>query len=179
MSAVTSFQTNSNAVQFAYDSIDEAFPKVDPGRHPLGHNILVQVRQPKLKTKGGIIMTEGDRSTEHYNTRVAKVIECGAICFSSTHTADNGPDQSPRFSSYLSLWPEGAWFKVGDFVEIPQYGGSRFVVPFKVTRNEFDFDFGKDVAVLREEEVTFAFFRAKDILALITSDPLMIKSYLD
>ena len=46
-----------NNVSFTYDSMNEAFPEVDPGVQPFGSRILVQVRSAKTKTKGGIILT--------------------------------------------------------------------------------------------------------------------------
>jgi len=174
--APVSFQTYSNPVEFAYDSIEDAFPIAEPGRKPFGNNVLVQVRQPKTRTKGGLILSQDARSTEHYNTRVAKIVDVGPLCFSSTHTTFDA-DGKPR--SHNVPWPEGPWFKVGNFVEIPQYGGQRFVVPFKVERDEFDPGPGKMVKKTVTEEVTFAFFKAKDIIALITADPRQIKSYCD
>lgn len=171
-----SFQTNSNPIEFEYDSIEEAFPAVAPGREPLGHNILVQVRQPKTHTKGGILLSQNVRDTEHYNTRVAKVIAVGPLCFTSTKTVkEDGRDPE----SFNVPWPEGQWFKPGDFVEIPQYGGSRFVVKYTAMREEFDPGPGKMVPKKVQEEVTFAFFRAKDVIALITCSPLAIKAYTD
>ena len=174
--APVSFQTYSNAVEFAYDSIEDAFPTVEPGRKPFGNNVLVQVRQPKTRSKGGILLSQDARSTEHYNTRVAKVVALGPICFSGTHTFKDA-DGEPV--SYNVPWAEGPWFVIGDYVEIPQYGGSRFVVPFKVEREEFDPGPGRMVKKTVTEEVTFAFFKAKDVIALITANPLSIKSYTD
>ena len=175
------FQTNPNPVAFAYDSIEEAFPKVEPGRKAFGHNVLVQVRQPKARTSGGIILPDESRSTEHYNTRVAKVIELGPLCFTSTHTADFSDHENavPRFVSVLTPWPEGPWFKAGDFVEIPQYGGVRFTMPVKIVRQEHDPGPDKMFPKTVTEEVTFAFFKSKDILGLLTCNPLQIKSFLD
>lgn len=183
-SAPISMVTNSNSVEFEYESIEEAFPPVEPGRKPLGHTVLVQIRQPKTKTRGGILLSQDARATEHYNTRVAKVIEVGPLCFTSTHTADRGEDMSPRFTPELVEWPEGPWFRVGDYVEVPQYGGSRFAVKFKAKREEFDPDAGdgnRGGMVLKTvtEEAVFALFKAKDIFALITGNPLQIKAYLD
>lgn len=171
----TTFQTNSNTIEFAYDSIEEAFPLVEAGRRPVGHNILVQVRQPKTKSKGGIFLSQDARATEHYNTRVAKVIGLGPLCFTSTHTRDD----DGKFLSELVQWPEGSWFHVGDFVEIPQYGGMRFTVATKVQREEYNTDERIYEMKTVLEEVTFAMFKAKDILAVITTDPRTIKSYTD
>lgn len=174
--APVSFQTDSNTVSFSYDTIEEAFPTVEPGRKPLGNNVLVQVRQPKTQSKGGIELVSDTRSTEHYNTRVAKVVAVGPLCFSSTHTAFDA-DGVPH--SYNVPWPEGPWFKIGDFVEIPQYGGQRFVAPFLTKAMVYSLELRKKILSDVTEEATFAFFKAKDIIALIEADPRSIKSYLD
>ena len=89
-----------------------AFPEVDPGVTPLGSRVLVQIRTPETKTRGGIILTEGDQDTQHWNTTVAKVLAVGPLAFHNRDTA--------------KLWPEGAWCKVGDYVRVPRYGGDRW-----------------------------------------------------
>lgn len=171
-----SFQADSNPIEFEYTTIEEAFPEVEPGRKPLGHNILVQVRQPKTRTKGGILLSSNARDTEHYNTRVAKVVALGPLCFTSSKTILDEHDQPIMHSV---AWPEGKWFDVGDFVEIPQYGGQRFVAKHKVKREEFDPDQGKMVLKDTLEEVTFAFFKSNNVIAKITCDPRLIKAYTD
>lgn len=103
-----------NKVAFSYDSIDEAFPGCDPGVIPFGSRILVQIRTPKKKTAGGIILTDSDRETEIYNTQVAKVIAVGSLAFKNRNT--------------METWPEGSWCSVGDFVRVPRYGGDRWTV---------------------------------------------------
>jgi hypothetical protein len=164
-----SFQTYANTLEFQYASMEEAFPVVEPGRKPVGDNILVQIRQPKSVSKGGIILTDQDRSTEYYNTRVAKVIDFGPGCFVTKKVVvtEDGPE-------CVNLpWPEGKWFNTGDFVEIPQYGGQRFTMNHQVQHK-----LGQEKITVKEE-VTFCFFKAKDIIALITVDPRSIKSYAD
>ena len=103
-----------NKVQFAYESIDEAFPSVDPGVVPFGSRVVVQIRAPKKKTAGGIILTQDTKDTEMWNTQVAKVVAVGALAFKNRNT------QEP--------WPEGSWCQPGDFVRVPKYGGDRFSV---------------------------------------------------
>jgi co-chaperonin GroES (HSP10) len=104
----------SNKISFAYDSVDEAFPACDPGVEPFGSRVLVQIRTPKKKTAGGIILTDSDRETEIYNTQVAKVIGMGSLAFKNRNT--------------METWPEGSWCSVGDFVRVPRYGGDRWSV---------------------------------------------------
>jgi co-chaperonin GroES (HSP10) len=103
-----------NTVEFAYEAIHEAFPACDPGVVPFGSRVLVQVRTPKKKTKGGILLTTETRETEHWNTQCAKVLACGELAFRNRTTMDK--------------WPEGSWCEPGDFVRIPKYGGDRWSV---------------------------------------------------
>lgn len=174
----TSFATYGSGLEQNYSSYEEAFPDVDPGREPCGVNVLVQIRQPKTTTKSGLKLVTDTRSAEYYNTRVGRVIAFGPLCFKSTIEAE-GPSGEPVLVHVD--WPEGPWFKVGDHVEIPQYGGQRFVVVGKVKHKLRDFDQPNApwIEMEEEEEITFAFFKAKDIIARITCDPLKIKAYAD
>jgi co-chaperonin GroES (HSP10) len=103
-----------NKVQFAYGSIDEAFPAVDPGVKPFGSRVLCQIRLAKKKTKGGIILTGDTKDTEIWNTQVARVVAVGDLAFKNRNT------QEP--------WPEGSWATPGDFVRVPKYGGDKWTV---------------------------------------------------
>jgi co-chaperonin GroES (HSP10) len=129
-----------------FESIEEAFPDVKHDREPLLSNYLVQVRRAKNTTKGGIVLPEDVRKSEASNTTIAKVVGLGPLCFKNPHT--------------LEPWPEGPSFKVGDFLQIPRYGGSRFSVPWK------------------DEEVDFVLFDHLQQLARITGDPRKITTYL-
>lgn len=107
------FLTN-NAVTFGYDSLDEAFPACTPNVRPTGSRILLQIKSPKKKTRGGIILTDEVRETDHYNTQVAKVLAVGPIAF---HHRQSGLP-----------WPEGDWCAPGEFVRVPKYGGDRWQI---------------------------------------------------
>ena len=96
-------------------SLSEAFPAVDPGLLPLGSRILVQIRSPKTRSAGGIILTADTRATEHDNSQVARIVALGPLAFKNRNT--------------LEPWPEGAWCVAGDFVRVSKYGGDRFEVP--------------------------------------------------
>ena len=87
-------QEIGNKIDFGYDSLDEAFPPCEPGVEPLGSRVLVQVRTPKSKTKGGIILTREVQETESYNTQVAKVLMIGPLAFKNREN--------------MTPWPEGA-----------------------------------------------------------------------
>jgi co-chaperonin GroES (HSP10) len=93
-------QELANKVEFSYDDVDEAFPPCDPGVEPFGSRVLVQVRTPKSKTKGGIILTSETRETDHWNTQVAKVLYVGSLAFKNRNTQ----------------------------VRVPKYGGDRWTV---------------------------------------------------
>jgi co-chaperonin GroES (HSP10) len=99
----------------AYDSIDQAFPDADPGFTPFGSKVLVQIRTPMLKSRGGIALPQETRETEQWNTQVAKVIKLGPAAFCNRET--------------LEEWPEGKWVQPGAFVRCPKYGGDRWEVP--------------------------------------------------
>lgn len=168
---------NPSNTSFAYDSIEEAFPTVDPGIAPLGVNVIVQIRRPKQKTKGGMILTDDQRSTEYYNTQVAKVIALGPLAF-KTVVRDIEEDTGREIDT-VKDWVSGAWFKVGDHVWVPKYGGVRFAVPFTYQDTEYNSRTDKHEPATVKGESLFAIYRAKDIVGLIPGDPLAIRCFYD
>jgi co-chaperonin GroES (HSP10) len=141
-------QEIGNKIEFGYENLDEAFPAADPGVAPFGSRVLVQIRTPKKKTKGGIILTSDVRETEHYNTQVAKVIAVGSLAFKNRNT--------------MEPWPEGSWCAVGEYVRVPRYGGDRWSVKT---------DGGEDEAIL-------VIFNDLDLVGKVTGDPMAIKAFL-
>ena len=97
------------------EAMREAFPEANPGIVPFGSRVLVQIRTPKTKTASGIIIDNGSRDTEKWNTQVARVVSVGALAFKNRNTMDP--------------WPEGSWCGPGDYVRVPKYGGDRWEVP--------------------------------------------------
>lgn len=95
--------------------LEAAFPEADPDLQPFGNLVLVQIRSPKTRSDGGILLIEETKDTELWNTQVAKIIAFGPNCFRNRDTGEQ--------------WPEGQWCKVGDFVRVPKYGGDRWWVP--------------------------------------------------
>lgn len=93
---------------------DQAFPDVDPGLKICGSRVLVQIRSPRLKSKGGIILQHETKETELWNTQVGLVRQIGSLAFRNRET--------------LAPWPEGDWCNPGEFVRVPKYGGDRFEV---------------------------------------------------
>lgn len=93
--------------------LEEAFPVADPGVKPLGSRVLVQIRTPETKSKGGIILSSADQDTQMWNTTVAKVLAVGPLAFKNRNTQES--------------WPEGDWCAPGEYVRVPRYGGDRWV----------------------------------------------------
>lgn len=141
-------QEIGNKISFGYNSLDEAFPAADPGVTPFGSRVLVQIRTPMAKTKGGIILTSDVRETEHYNTQIAKVIAVGSLAFKNRNT--------------MEPWPEGSWCAVGEYVRVPRYGGDRWSVKT---------DSGEDEAIL-------VIFNDLDLVGKVTGDPMAVKAFL-
>lgn len=92
----------------------EAFPAAEAGIRPFGSRVLVQIRTPKKKSSGGIILNTDTQDTEKWNTQVAKVISLGPLAFKNRNTMES--------------WPEGAWCQEGEFVRVAKYGGDRWEV---------------------------------------------------
>lgn len=147
-----------NTVEFSYESLEEAFPACDPGIEPLGSRVLLQVRQPKKMTKGGIHLIDDVRDTETYNTQVGKVLACGPLAFRNRNTGQE--------------WPEGAWVKPGDYVRMPKYGGDRWSV--KLFNEDGSARLDRDG---KQEEAIVVLFDDLNLSAKITGDPTLIKAF--
>lgn len=107
---------------FDYASVDEAFPPVTPMIEPMGSDVLIQLRQPKTVTKGGIELPAEVTETDKWNSQVGKVIAIGPLAFRNRDTGE--------------LWREGAWCHAGDFVRLKdRYGGDRWEQPHLYQRN--------------------------------------------
>lgn len=142
-----------NKISFAYDSLEEAFPPCDPQFRPTGNRVLVQLRSPKEKSRGGIILVGDAKDTEQYNTQVGKVLEVGSLAFRNRDT--------------MQPWPEGDWFEVGDFVRVPKYGGDRWTVKSSLLD-----DAGKPF------EVLLLLIKETDVGGVHTGDPTEVKAFL-
>ena len=146
--------TSIRRPDLSYDSIDQAFPKADPGLRPFGSRILVQKRSAREVTKGGIIVPHETQETEFWNTQVAKVISLGPGAFKNRDS--------------LEAWPEGEWCEVGTYVRVPKYGGDRW-----------DVDLSDEVRQLMGvEKACFCLFNDLDLIGQITCDPLEVVAYL-
>ena len=126
----------------------DPFPEIDPGARPTGSDVLIQVRSPKLKSKGGIILSAESVETDYWNIQVGLVRALGPLAYHNRET--------------LKPWPEGAWCNVGNFVRIPKFGGDRWEI-----------DFGPN----DEHKALFCLFRDTEIRAVVTGDPNAMKAY--
>lgn len=132
-------------------TLEEAFPVVEPLMAPYGARVLVQLRAVKEKvTNSGIVLVEETKETEKWNTMIGKVIAIGPLAF--------------RKRESMEPWPEGAWAQVGDFVRVPKWGGDRWEVDFEKGSNK-----GKAL---------FTFFNDHELIGKVTGDPLAIKAFI-
>jgi co-chaperonin GroES (HSP10) len=132
-------------------TLDEAFPVLDPLMAPYGARVLVQLRAVKEKvTTAGILLPEETKETEKWNTMIGKVIAIGPLAF--------------RKRESMEPWPEGAWASVGDFVRVPKWGGDRWEI-------DFEEDGLKGKAL-------FTFFNDHELIGKVTGDPRAIKAFI-
>ena len=139
--------------------LDKAFPNIDPGFKPFGSRVIVQLRSPKMKSEGGLFLSDETIETEMWNTQIGKVREVGPLAFKNRNTNE--------------LWPEGAWAKVGDFVRIPKFNQDKWFMDYTCKIKglggaEFD----------GVERVLFMLINDLDLLALKTGNPLEVKAYI-
>ncbi len=97
------------------DYIKQNFPEINIGVKPSGNQIVVQLRQIKEMSAGGIVYAKPTRDINQDNTEIARLISVGQIAYKHRETGE--------------VWKEGAWASVGDIVITPQWGGFRFKVP--------------------------------------------------
>lgn len=133
---------------YAGQTLDEAFPKVDPQFVPFGSRVLVQLRRAMNKTKGGILLIEETKSDKAFNEQVSMVHSYGPLAWCNRNTG--------------LIWPEGMWAKTGEFVRTPRYGGDRWLV-----------DPGDG-----GELITFILFGDHEIFGRVTGNPLTMKVYI-
>lgn len=133
-------------------TIQEAFPDVDPMIVPFGARVLVQLRAVKEKvSSAGILLPPETKETEKWNTQIGKVLAVGPIAFKQRDTSDP--------------WPEGAWAEVGDFVRVVKWGGDRWEVDYV------------DEAGLNGKAL-FTFFNDHELIGKVTGDPRAIKAFI-
>lgn len=94
--------------------LERAFPEVDPLINPAGSNVLIQLRSPKAKTQGGILLSTYSQEAERDKEQTAKIIAVGPVAFRNRDT--------------MEPWREGAWCEVGDYVRVPRYIHDRWEI---------------------------------------------------
>jgi co-chaperonin GroES (HSP10) len=97
---------------FGDQTLEEAFPACEPGVVPFAEKLVVQIKRPPQKTKGGIHLVEYTKQTDADTCQIGKVIAIGPGAF--RHRTTGEP------------FHEGAWVKVGDYVRVPKYLGDRW-----------------------------------------------------
>jgi co-chaperonin GroES (HSP10) len=127
--------------------LDYFFPEVDPGLIPSGSRVLIQLRSPIQKTKGGIHLPDETKDVQKDIMQIAKVIALGPLAFRNRDTREE--------------WVEGAWCKKGDFIRGPKYAGDSWEV--KVP--------GRDMPAV------FKVINDLDIIGVVTCNPLEIVAY--
>lgn len=133
-------------------TLEEAFPNVDPMIKPLGARVLVQLRAVKERvSSAGIVLPDEVKETEKWNTQVGKVLAVGPIAFKKRDS--NEP------------WPEGAWAEVGDFVRVVKWGGDRW---------EVDYEYENGL----KGKALFTFFNDHELIGKVTGDPRVIKAFI-
>ena len=131
------------------DAMAEAFPAVDAGIQPFGSRVLIQIRTPKKKSAGGIIIDiHGSNETEKWNTQIGKVIALGPLAFKNRND--------------MKSWPEGDWCKAGEYVRVAKYGGDRWETQVPGTG----------------DSAMFVIFNDLDIIGQVTGDPLAIRAFI-
>ncbi len=138
---------NQAPIQFD-QTLESAFPDINPGIAPFGSRVLVQIRVAKSRSKGGIELVTETREAVQYTTQVAKVRALGPVAFKNRTT--------------LQAWPEGEWCQVGEFVRVPKYGGDRWERPIPGT----------------EDMALFVLFNDLDIVGRVLCNPLEIIAFL-
>lgn len=133
-------------------TLEEAFPAIDPLMAPYGGRVLVQMRAVKEKvTTAGIYIPEETKETEKWNTMVGKVIAIGPLAFKNRET--------------MASWPEGSWAAVGDYVRVPKWGGDRWEIEFTDEQGA-------------KGRALFTFFNDHELIGKVTGDPREIKAFI-
>ena len=91
---------------------------------PTGWRIMVLPFQPKVKTKGGILLAESALERQQIGTVCGLVLKMGPDCYRDKER-----------------YPEGPWCKKGEWVIFARYAGSRLKIE------------GGEIRILNEDEI--------------------------
>lgn len=135
---------HATSASLLQETLEEAFPEVEPGVRPYSHRVLVQIKNGATTTKAGIQVHRETVTTEHDNTQVAKVIRLGIGAY--------------RDRATLEPWPEFDDLpKVGTFVRIPLHTNSQnaWTVPVPGKDYRVTFTLVDDLQILGEQPDPF------------------------
>lgn len=109
------------SMQYEVDSGQEEKFKLGPHIPvPIGWRLLLSIPNVKEKTSGGIIIPDERRTAEAVASVVGLVMAMGEDCY----------NDKTRF-------PSGPWCKVGDWVLIRSFAGTRIMVNCSGGKKEF------------------------------------------
>lgn len=143
--------------KFTEAEVKQRFPHVNPGIRPCGTRVLLQVRSPMQKTRGGIMLPADVAEAELFLTQTAMVRELGPVAFKDRKT--------------LEPWPEGAWVKPGMFVRMPKYNQDKWWVEYDTGET---LEGGKIVF----NRALFMLINDLDVLGERTGNPFAIAGYI-
>lgn len=130
------------------ERLDTFFPAVDPGVLPSGSLLLVQLRTPRTKSKGGLFLVQESQDIEKWNQQTGRVIHMAPMAFRNRNDG--------------SMWPEGDWCQPGDFIRVKKWGGDRWEQ--KIPGRE-------------GETALFVIVNDLDVVGHITGDPFDITNF--
>lgn len=137
------------------EEIAERFPDVDPGVKAFGSRVILQIRSPKKRTRGGIVLPDDIGDTELFLTQTGRVRALGPVAFRNRDT--------------LEPWPEGPWVEVGMFVRMPKFNQDKWWVEYEVPVKE-----GQPV----KNKALFMIVNDLTLLGERTGNPFAISGYI-
>lgn len=83
----------------------EPFPDIDPGEVPVLYRVLVQMKSPVRKTKGGVLTADETQTHDMYQERLGKIIALGPLAFCSRDTGQpwGGDDARPKVGQFVRI----------------------------------------------------------------------------
>ncbi len=108
----------TNAIEVTDEQLDAGLPR------PSGYRILISLPTIKEAYESGIVKAESTRKNEEVSTIIASVLELGPDAYKDKEKFPNGP-----------------WCKVGDYIIIRAYSGTRFCL------------YGKEFRILNDDSV--------------------------
>lgn len=143
--------------KFTAEEVAERFPEVDPGVKPFGSRVVLQIRSPLHKSRGGILLPADVSEAEYFLTQTGMVRALGSVAFRNRTT--------------LAAWPEGEWAQPGMFVRMPKYNQDKWWVEYELPSKDKE---GRAV----KNKALFMMINDLDLLGERTGNPFAISGYL-